>query len=117
MSLAQAHYADVVAKRSLWLLASVTIATIFSMTVIDAPPGLPLLAAALVTSALMLATPAAHSRASTALVDKVILARPDYAVAAGALDEAFRRATSRRAGRSRAELRAHDPARRRELRR
>ena len=44
VSLAQAHYADVVLKRSLWLLVSVTLATLVGMLVIDASPGLPLLA-------------------------------------------------------------------------
>ena len=92
-SLAQAHYADVVVKRSLWLLAVSTIATFFSMTVIDASPGLPLLATALVTSALMLVTPRLV-RAIDTLVDKIILARPDYTAAAHSLDHAFRRATT-----------------------
>jgi two-component sensor histidine kinase len=94
VSLAQAHYADVVAKRSLWLLASITVATIVSMTVIDVSPGLPLLATALVMSALMLATPQLV-RAIEALVDKVILARPDFEVATRTVDEAFRRATTK----------------------
>jgi hypothetical protein len=93
VSLAQAHFADVVAKRSLWLLASITLATIISMTVIDVPPGLPLLVTALVMAALMLVTPQLL-RAIEALVDKVILARPDYAVAMRTVDEAFRRATT-----------------------
>jgi len=93
VSLAQAHYADIVAKRSLWLLASIAIATIISMTVIDVPPGLPLLATALVTWALMLVAPQ-FIRAIGALVDQLILDRPDYAVAARTLDDAFRRATT-----------------------
>jgi hypothetical protein len=93
VSLAQAHYADVVAKRSLWLLASSAIATFFSMTVIDASPGLPLLATALVTAALMLVTPLLI-RAIETVVDKAILARPDYAVAARTLDQTFRRAAT-----------------------
>jgi hypothetical protein len=63
------------------------------MTAIDASPGLPLLATALVTWALMLVAPQ-FIRAIEALVDQVILARPDYAVAARALDDAFRRATT-----------------------
>jgi hypothetical protein len=94
VSLAQAHYADVVAKRSLWLIASATLGTIISMTVIDAPPGLPLLATALVTSALMLVTPQLI-RAIDAFVDQGILARPDYAVAASALEQTLRRAATR----------------------
>jgi two-component sensor histidine kinase len=93
VSLAQAHYADVVAKRSLWLLASVIIATGVSMSVIDVTPGLPLLVTVLVLSTLMLVAPR-FIRAIDALVDKVILARPDYAAASQALGEAFRRATT-----------------------
>ena len=40
VSLAQAHFADIVLKRSLWLLTSVTLATIFSMFAFDAASGL-----------------------------------------------------------------------------
>jgi two-component sensor histidine kinase len=93
VSLAQAHYADVVAKRSLWLLASVTLGTAISMTVMDASPGLPLLASALITSGLILVAPQLV-RGVEALVDKVILARPDYAVATRSLDNAFRHAST-----------------------
>jgi two-component sensor histidine kinase len=93
VSLAQAHYADIVAKRSLWLLASITLATIIGMTVIDVPPGLPLLATVLVTWALMLAAPQLI-RAIAALVDKVILDRPDYTAATNAMHETFRHATT-----------------------
>ncbi|MDF3022111.1 MAG: hypothetical protein K0Q92_3414, partial [Steroidobacteraceae bacterium] len=92
VSLAQAHYADVIAKRSLWLLASVTIATVFSIKVLNASPGLPLLAASLGTAALMLVAPRII-RALDSLVDKAILARPDFAAANKALDECLRRAT------------------------
>jgi two-component sensor histidine kinase len=92
VSLAQAHYADVVAKRSLWLLASTAAATFFGMGVIDAPPGLPLLAVVLGTAALMLMVPLLI-RVIETLVDKIILARPDYAEASKTLDQVFRRAT------------------------
>jgi two-component system, LytTR family, sensor kinase len=91
VSLAQAHHADVVLKRSLWLLASITLATFVSMEVIDAPQGLPLLATVLATTALMLATPPLV-RALETLVDRKILARPDYAQAGKSLDHSFRRA-------------------------
>lgn len=94
VSLAQAHYADVVAKRSMWLLASVTIATFIGLQVFRVPPGLPQLGTVLLIAALMLAAPALI-RLLDALVDRVILRRPDYSHAAGALDLAFRRATGR----------------------
>jgi hypothetical protein len=93
VSLAQAHYADVVAKRSLWLLATSGIATFVCMTVIDVSPGLPLLAAVLAASILMLLTPRLI-RAIDALVDKVILSRPDYTLAAEELERAFRSAAT-----------------------
>lgn len=93
VSLAQAHYADVVAKRSLWLLTSVALATFFSTKVLDATPGLPLLATALIMAALMLVSPAL-TRAIEAIVDKGILARPDYAAASRSQELAFRRATT-----------------------
>ena len=94
VSLAQAHYADVIAKRSLWLIASMTIATFISMTVLRVSPGMPLLVTALVTSALMLVTPRLI-RAIETLVDKVVLARPDYAWATKALDQTFALAASK----------------------
>jgi signal transduction histidine kinase len=93
VSLAQAHYADVVLKRSLWLLASVTLATLVAMLVIDASPGLPLLSNVLNMSALMLAAPFVF-RGLEALVDRTILARPDYALAGQALENSFRRANN-----------------------
>ena len=57
VSLAQAHYADVVLKRSLWLITSVAFATLVSMQVLGVPPGLPMLVAVLVIAASMLAAP------------------------------------------------------------
>jgi signal transduction histidine kinase len=92
VSLAQAHYADVVLKRSLWLLTSVVLATFVASLASDGSSDLSLLATAAVTAALMLATPSLI-RALEALVDRTILARPDYAEAGRRLDE-----TSRRAG-------------------
>ena len=91
VSLAQAHYADVVLKRSLWLLVSITAGTLVSVYVFGTS-GLPLLATALVTTALMLATPSLI-RALEAIVDKAILARPDYHQANQRLDQSFHRAT------------------------
>lgn len=92
VSLAQAHFADLVLKRSLWLLASVTLATLISRFVFDATSGLRLLVMTLVTAALILLAPPLL-RALEALVDKIILKRPDYASASRALDISFRRAT------------------------
>ena len=90
VSLAQAHFADIVLKRSLWLLTSVTLATIFSMFAFDAASGLHLLTMTLITAALMLVAPSVL-RMLESLVDKVILDRPDYAQAIRSLDHAFRR--------------------------
>jgi two-component system, LytTR family, sensor kinase len=92
VSLAQVHYADVVLKRSLWLLASLVLATFVSLQVIAVPPGLPQLVAALAMAASMLATPVLI-RAVAALVDKAILDRPDYSEAGESLAQSFRRAT------------------------
>ncbi|MEO8064505.1 MAG: histidine kinase [Pseudomonadota bacterium] len=92
-SLAQAHYADVVLKRSLWLLTSVVLATVVSAGLIGVPAGLPLLVTVLVAAALMLAT-SLLIRAVDALVDRVVLARPDYARASESLDRAARRAAN-----------------------
>ena len=90
-SLAQAHYADVVLKRSLWLLVSIMAASLVSVYVIGASPGLPLLATVLATAALMLASPFLI-RALEAFVDEAILARPDFAQASRQLEQSFRRA-------------------------
>ena len=92
VSLAQAHYADVVLKRSLWLIASVTLATVAMQRVVDGSSELMLLLAVLATAALMMATPPLI-RALDSLVDKAVLGRPDYALASRRLDEAFRRAS------------------------
>jgi len=92
VSLAQAHYADVVLKHSLWLLVSVTAATLVGVYVIGASPGLPLLASILATAGLMLAAPFLI-RALEGFLDKVILRRPDFSLAGQRLDDAFRRAT------------------------
>jgi two-component sensor histidine kinase len=92
VSLAQAHYADLVLKRSLWLLLSVAAATLVSVYAIAAAPGLPLLVSILVTAALMLASPVLI-RALDAFVDRAILARPDYTAATRQLEQALRRAT------------------------
>jgi len=92
VSLAQAHYADVVLKRTLWLLVSIAVGALVGVYVIQPSPGLPLLAAVLVTAALMLASPLLI-RSLDAIVDQAILARPDYAQANLRLEQSFRRAT------------------------
>jgi two-component sensor histidine kinase len=92
VSLAQSHYADVVLKRSVWLLTSVVLATVVSAGLIGVSPGLPLLAISLTAAALMLAAPLLI-RAIDALVDRNVLARPDYVRASDALDRISRRAT------------------------
>jgi hypothetical protein len=85
VSLAQAHFADVVLKRSLWLLTCVTLATLVSSS----------LTTVLVTAALMLAAPLII-RALEALVDKAILARPDFSRVNERLEQTSRRATEPR---------------------
>ena len=91
VSLARAHYADVILKRSLWLLLCVAVATFIAMGVIDVPAGLPELATTLIVAALMLVAPLLF-RALAGLVDQIILDRPDYTQAARALEESLRRA-------------------------
>lgn len=93
VSLAQAHYADVILKRSLWLLASVASATLVGTRLSGASPGLPMLLVVLGAAALMLSSPFLM-RAVEALVDKAILNRPDYALANQSLNQAFDRATT-----------------------
>jgi two-component sensor histidine kinase len=94
VSLAQAHYADVILKRSLWLLGSVALATLISTQFAGVAAGLPLVITTLGLAALMLAAPY-FRRALDTLVDKGILERPDYPEASKAVDLAFRRATDR----------------------
>ena len=89
-SLAQAHYADIVLKRSLWLLTSVALATFLSFQVFGAAPGMQMLVMTLVTAALMLAAPSIL-RAVEAMVDNGMLNRPDYAQAGRSLEQSFRR--------------------------
>ena len=89
-ALAQAHYADVILKRSLWLISSVVIATVLSAFV--AAPGMPFLVTALAASALLLAAPMLL-RGVHRFVDQAILDRPDFIQATSALELAFRRAT------------------------
>ncbi|HEX6397808.1 MAG TPA: histidine kinase, partial [Steroidobacteraceae bacterium] len=91
VSLAQAHYADVVLKRSVWLLVSVAAATALCVYTIGPAPGLPLLGGVLATAALMLATPSLL-RMLEAFVDKVVLHRPDFAQASQRLEHALLRA-------------------------
>src|SRR5262249_46699700 len=91
VSLAQAHFADLVLKRSLWLLTSVTVATLLALFAFGAAPGMPLLVISLATAASMLAAPSIL-RALEALVDRIILDRPDYAQARASLDQALRQA-------------------------
>ncbi len=89
VSLAQIHAADLVLKRSLWLLASVTIAVLASRFVFRVSPGLPMVVSTLACATLILGAPWLI-RALTWLVDRVMLKRADYAVAARQLDESIR---------------------------
>jgi two-component sensor histidine kinase len=93
VSLAQAHYADVVLKRSLWLLASITLATFLSVQIVGASAGLLLLVAALSITAMMLLTPMLI-RAIDGLIDETLLHRPDYTLAGAGLEQALRVATT-----------------------
>jgi two-component system, LytTR family, sensor kinase len=89
VSLAQAHYTDVILKRSIWLLASVTLATLATTWMSDSTPGLRELVTTLAIAALMLAA-STIARTIDSLVDEAILDRPDYDAAAAALTEHFR---------------------------
>jgi two-component system LytT family sensor kinase len=94
VSLAQIHYADVVLKRSLWLLASVSISTLASTFVFDVPPGFALVVATLSCAALMLSAPLLI-RALNFLIDRVYLDRADYLAAASLFEESVRRVYDR----------------------
>ena len=87
VSLAQTHYADVILKRSLWLLASAALATLIGLRM---EGGLPQLMFTLFIAASLLAAPSAF-RTLGSLVDRVILKRPDFAV--GPLQDKLRRIT------------------------
>src|SRR5262249_2461202 len=89
VALAQAHFADVVLKRSLRLLTSVVVATFSSIYAFGAQTGMSLLAMTLIMAALILLAPSIL-RAIEALVDTVILNRPDYAQARLGLEDSFR---------------------------
>lgn len=90
MSLAQVHYADLVLKRSLWLLASVSTAALASIFVFRASPGLALVASTLACASLLLSAPFLL-RALNFLVDRIFLDRADYIVAARTFEESVRR--------------------------
>lgn len=94
VSLAQIHHADIVLKRSLWLLASVSIAALASMFVFQAPPGFALVVATLGCACLMLSAPMLI-RALNFLVDRVYLDRPDYLAAASDFEDSVRRVYDR----------------------
>jgi two-component sensor histidine kinase len=85
VSLAQVHYADVVLKRSLWLLASVALATLIGLRIAT---GLPQLMVTVFIAACLLTAPSMF-RILGNFVDKVILKRPELSV--GALQDSFRR--------------------------
>jgi len=82
VSLAQAHYADVILKRSLWLLTSVTLAAFIGTS----------LTGVLAIAASMLAAPWLV-RSIDAVVDFGVLARPDFGQATQSLELSSRRAT------------------------
>ena len=87
VSLAQTHYADVVLKRSLWLLASVALATFVAMQAVE-NAGLRQFLTALAIAGSMLSAPLLF-RIFGGFVDRVILKRPDYSL--DFLQNAFRR--------------------------
>lgn len=90
VSLAQIHYADVILKRSLWLLASVSTAALASAFVFQGPAGWAMVAATLGCASLMLSAPL-WRRALDILVDRIWLNRPDYSAAAQGFEESIRR--------------------------
>ena len=87
VSLAQTHYADVVLKRSLWLLASVALATFVGMQAVE-NAGLRQFVTMLAVAGSMLSAPLLF-RLFGGFVDRVILKRPDYSL--DVLQSAFRR--------------------------
>jgi signal transduction histidine kinase len=89
VSLAQVHYADVVLKRSLWLLASVALATFVAMEAVETS-GMRQFVTALAVAAALLSAPWLLQVLGS-FVDKVILKRPTYSL--DAIHEAFRRCT------------------------
>lgn len=90
VSLAQIHHADLVLKRSLWLLASMATAALATVFVFEPAPGLAMVASTLLCAALLLGAPLLI-RALNFLVDRIFLHRPDYRVAARSFEEAVRR--------------------------
>lgn len=89
VSLAQNYYADVVLKRSLWLLASVAAAALTSAFVFRVPPGLAMVVTTLGCASLMLSAPLLI-RGLDYLVDRILLKRADYVVAASNFEESVR---------------------------
>jgi two-component system LytT family sensor kinase len=94
VSLAQAHHANIVLKRSLWLLASVSLAALVSVFVFQVPPGFTLVVATLVSACSMLSAPLIL-RALNLLVDRIYLGRADYLAAASVFEESVRRVDDR----------------------
>ncbi len=94
VSLAQAHYADVLLKRSLWLLTSVSIAAVASAFIFTTSSELSFVVSTLACASLMLAAPLLI-RALNFVVDRICLNRPDYSEAARKFEESIRRISDR----------------------
>jgi len=90
VSLAQAHFADLVLKRSLWLIASVLVSAVISVFVLDVAPGLPMLISTLGVACLILVAPSLV-RAVNFVVDRMLLRRGDYVATATAFEESVRK--------------------------
>jgi two-component system LytT family sensor kinase len=91
--LAKSRYADVVLKRSLYVVFSVVAATLAVWWIPGLPPGLPVLLASLLGAGLLLAAPSLHS-VWNRIVDSALLRRPDYRALARAFREESRRTGS-----------------------
>ena len=90
VSLAQIHHADLVLKRSLWLLACMSVAALASVFVFRPASAMAVVTSTLACATLLLSAPLLI-RALNFFVDRIFLDRPDYGVAARAFEESVRR--------------------------
>ena len=96
VSLAQTHYADLVLKRSLWLLTSVSIGAVISAFIFSTSSGLRFVLATLGCASLMAMAPFLV-RSLDLLIDRICLHRPDYVGEARNFEEAIRRTDDQQA--------------------
>ncbi len=90
VALAQTEYADLVLKRSLFLIVSLLISAVVNAFLLGVSAGLPMVLATLAGSALILSAPPLL-RATGRFVDRVLLSRPDYGSTVGHFEKAAHR--------------------------